>query len=137
MKLPHLLLPVFAATGLCIILGTGCDAKPSQAQVAETFQKAGGIEAVNRESVQLFQRFGTNDSRVIYGSELTNYPRLSSAGKPIFLQMSTSNSSAHIEIPIGSHWGRTFIFIFDREKPFRFQYQAECFQIASNIFLGK
>jgi len=99
-------------------------------------QKAGGVEVVSQESAQLFQRFGTNDSRVIYGLELTNYPRLSSVGRPLFLQMSTSNSSSHIEIPIGSHWGRTFIFIFDPNRPFRFQYQAECFEIASNIFLG-
>jgi hypothetical protein len=137
MKLPHFLLPVFAATALCITLGTGCGAKPSQAQVIDMFQKAGGIEVVNRESAQLFQRFGTNDSRVIYGSELTNYPKLSSIGKTLFLQMSTSDSSARIEIPIGSHWGRTFIIIFDPDKPFRFQYQAEFFQVSSNIFLGK
>jgi hypothetical protein len=136
MQFQHFLFPAFAATFLCITLGTGCGAKPNQVQVVEMFQKAGGIDAVNQESAQLLQQFGTNDSRVIYGSELTNYPRLSAVGKPIFLQTSTSDSSAHIEIPIGSHWGRTFIFIFDPYKPFRFQYRARCSAIASNILLG-
>jgi hypothetical protein len=137
MKSPYLLLPLFVAARLWVMLGTGCGLKPTKAQVVGMFEKAGGINSINQESVRIFQQFGTNESRVIYGSELTNYPGLSSVGKPLFLRMTTLDSSAHIEIPIGSHWNRTFIFIFDPGRPFQFRYQTECFQIASNIFVGR
>jgi hypothetical protein len=83
---------------LVVMLALAAGCKPDKADVDDMFRRAGGVEVVNQEAERLFQRFGTNDSRVIQGLKLTNYPKLSSIGRPLFLQMSTSNTSSHIDL---------------------------------------
>jgi len=106
------------------------------AQAKKMFEKAGGLEKVNQEAKVIFDLFGTNESTVIYGQSLTNFPAISSLGSPIFLQ-TNSGWSTHIEIPFGNHRQRSFIFIFNPANPVKFPYASRCIEVATNIFVGK
>jgi hypothetical protein len=125
-----------------ICLGLFCElgcvrSEMTNAQAVEMFDKAGGVDKVNQEAKIIFDRFGTNESKVIFGSDLTNYPAISSLGKPFFLQNNFSNWSAHIEIPFGTHYQRNFIFIFNSGSTIEFPHASRCIQVATNIFVGK
>jgi hypothetical protein len=127
-----------------ICLGLFCElgclrSEKTSAQVTEMFDKAGGVAKVNQEAKILFERLGTNESKEIFGSDLTNFPVISSLGKPFFLQNKNNPPgwSAHIEIPFGTHYQRNFIFIFNSGSPIEFPYASRCIQVATNIFVGK
>jgi len=109
----------------------------TNAQVIDLFDKAGGVDKISQEVKNIFDQFSTNKSKVIFGSNLTNFPALSLLGKPLFLQNNSSNWSAHIEIPFGTHSQRDFIFIFNPGIPVEFPYASRCIQVATNIFVGK
>jgi hypothetical protein len=127
-----------AITCTGFIYYSGCGrSEMTSAQVTEMFDKAGGVDKANQEAKIIFGRFGTNESKVIFGSDLTNFPAISSLGKPLFLQNNSSNWSAHIEIPFGPHYRRNFIFIFNSGSPIKFPYSSRCIQVATNIFAGK
>ena len=136
MEKPILIGVVMICLGLFCELGC-MRSEMTNAQVTEMFDKAGGVDKVNREAKIIFDRFGTNESKVIFGSDLTNFPAISSLGKPFFLQNNFSNWSAHIEIPFGTHYQRNFIFIFNSGSPIEFPYASRCIQVATNIFVGK
>jgi hypothetical protein len=124
--------------GLGLFCELGCKrSEMTNAQVAEMFEKAGGVDKVNQEAKIIFDRFGTNESKEIFGSDLTNFPAMSSLGKPFFLQNNISNWSACIEIPFGTHYRRNFIFIFNSGSSIEFPYASRCLQVATNIFVGK
>ena len=129
--------------GVAIIcLGLFCElgcmrSEMTHAQIAEMFDKAGGVDKVNQEAKIIFDRFGTNESKEVFGSDLTNFPAMSSLGKPFFLQNNISNWSACIEIPFGTHYRRNFIFIFNSDSSIEFPYASRCLRVATNIFVGK
>jgi hypothetical protein len=133
-----ILKPISIIVCLNILCGFGCGrSEMTKTQVAGMFDKVGGVDKVNQEAKIIFDRFGTNESKVIFGADLTNFPAISSLGKPIFLQNNFSNWSAHVEIPFGTHYQRNFIFIFNSGSPIEFPYASNCIQFATNIFVGK
>jgi hypothetical protein len=136
MEKPILIRIVIIWLGLFCELGC-LRSEMTNAQAVKMFDKAGGVDKVNQEAKIIFDRFGTNESKVIFGSDLTNFPAISSLGKPFFLQSNFSNWSAHIEIPFGTHYQRNFIFIFNSVSPIEFPYASRCIQVATNIFVGK
>jgi hypothetical protein len=111
----------------------------TESQIEAMFDRAGGVAKVNQEAKIIFERLGTNESREIFGSDLTNFPVISSLGKPFFLQNKNNppDWSAHIEIPFGTHYQRNFIFIFNSGSSIEFPYASNCIQVATNIFVGK
>ena len=117
---------------------SGCSlSEMTQDQALEMFTKVGGIQKINQEAKIIFDLLGTNESKVLYGSVLTNYPALSALGKPLFIQAGTNGYSSRIEIPFGSHYRRNFIFIFDPNGPVEFPYASKCIQVATNCFVSK
>ena len=116
----------------------GCSpSQTTQNQALEMFEKVGGLQRVNQEARAIFDQFGTNESKELFGPVLTNYPALSALGKPLFIQSGTRGYSGRIEIPFGSHYQRRFIFIFNPNIPVEFPYVANCIQVATNCFVGK
>jgi len=103
------------------------------------FDEAGGVDKVNQEAKILFERFGTNETMEIYGPSLTNFPALSTLGRPLFLknQNKPPGWSTHIDIPFGSQSQRNFIFIFDPRTAIEFPYASRCVELRTNIFVGK
>jgi len=125
---------------LVFLCGLGCGrSEATKAQAMEMFDKAGGVDKVNQEAKILFERLGTNESKEIFGSDLTSFPVISSLGKPFFLQNKNNPPgwSAHIEILFGSHYQRNFIFIFDPSGTIEFPYASNCIAVTTNIFVGK
>jgi hypothetical protein len=123
-----------------VICNLGCGrSEMTSAQVTEMFDKAGGVDKVNQEAKIIFDRFGTNESKNIYGSELTNFPAISSLGETVFFQNKNNPPgwSAHIGIPFGTHYQRNFIFIFNSDSSVEFPSASRCIQVATNIFVGK
>jgi hypothetical protein len=128
---------LFALISLCFVMA-GCGIREmTQSQASDMITKAGGVQNVNQEATRIFDRFGTNESTILFGSELTNYPTLSALGKPLFIQAETNGFSSHIAIPFGSHYQRNFVIIFNPGSPVKFSYLSEFNQVATNIFVGK
>lgn len=124
---------------ICICLGMlGCSPSVmTQSQALDMFNKVGGTEQANREARIIFDQFNGKESKEIFGNELTNFPTLSALGKPLFIQAGSNGYSSRIEIPIGSHYGRKFVFIFNPNEQIDFPYASRCIQVTSNIFVGK
>jgi hypothetical protein len=72
----------------------------------------------------------------LYGTNLNDFPVLSGLGKPLFFNMGSGEYSSRITIPIGGHYNRRFIFLFDPDSPVDFPYSSRCIQVASNIYVG-
>jgi len=105
-------------------------------QAMAMFDKVGGISNVNTEVKIVFNRFGTRESMELYGTNLNDFPILSGLGKPLFFNTGSVGYSARISIPIGGHYNRRFIFLFDPDYPVEFPYSSSCIQVASNIYVG-
>ncbi|MGA2028722.1 MAG: hypothetical protein ABSG87_01425 [Verrucomicrobiota bacterium] len=128
---------ISSAICMGIVCGLGCGrSEMTKAQVSEMFDKAGGADKINQEAKIIFNHYGTNISTVIYGQQLTNFPAISSLSSSVFLQ-TNSGWSTCIEIPIGSHYQKSFIFIFDPDDAIEFPYASSCIAVTTNIFVGK
>jgi hypothetical protein len=123
---------------------------PEKAQ--KLFERAGGIDEVNREAKALFDKLGTNDWTFLYPEDLTKSPAI------FFLYSNLKNYSGreysgtrvaiwpehgrHLEIRFGNHWVGKEIFVFDQSSTNAFYspsnwYQIPWFQFSSNIFVSK
>jgi len=103
---------------MMICLGLFCElgcmrSEMTNAQVAEMFDKAGGVDKVNEEAKIIFERLGTNESKEIFGSDLTNFPVISSLGKPFFLQNKNNP-------PAGQHTLKYLSALITKEISFSF-----------------
>src|SRR5689334_5768518 len=102
---PHMKMPTsiwVAIICLGFVSQFGCGrSEITHSRAAEMFDKAGVVDKVNQEAKTIFDRFGTNESKNVYGSELTNFPAISSLGETVFFQNKNNPPgwSAHIEIP--------------------------------------
>jgi hypothetical protein len=119
----------------------------TNAQVTEMFDKAGGVDKVNREAKIIFDRFGTNNPDFLSESDLKDFPAISALGNSVgtFLQPTvvTFHQSIkidfppHIRVRRGLHSNTMLIFIFEPNKVTELKDASSFVQVTSNIFVTK
>ena len=111
----------------------------------EMFDKAGGVDKVNQEAKVAFERFGTEKTKSLSGSDSKDFPAISTLGSSVVLYGANPSMASEITIRFGTHRNTKFIHIFpldfDASKAPKSSNvlavldDAKHFQIASNIFV--
>jgi len=112
----------------------------TESQIAALFKKAGGVDKVNQEAKDVFNRFGTSKITLLSGSNLDSLHAISALGNSVVLYPESIDAGKfppHIEVRFGSHFNTKFIFIFETNNVIQFQNDSKLFQVASNIYVGK
>ena len=96
-------------------------------QVMARFEKAGGVDKINKEAEVIFRVFGTNDLFILqdYGiphlndyheiknhTEITNFPAIFALGDMVMVQGGASNAAPEIRVRYGKHNQAKTIHIF-------------------------
>jgi len=124
---------------LGIALGPGCSRREVTAtEVAEMFERVGGVEKVSKEARAIFDRFGTNEFRFIYDQDLREFPAIAALGNSVGIYPKASGVPANIRIRFGPHANTKFIFIYDPNESSGVKQQAAAgfIEVTNNIFVS-
>ncbi len=127
---------------------------PEKAQ--KLFERAGGVNEINREASALLNQWGGDNFKILYESELTKSPAIYSlytncetySGEPysgtsvaVWYDFPNDNTDGKhvwfIKIEFGNHELHKRFYIFNPNQPVTFNMPSNWFQVTSNIFASK
>ena len=124
---------------------------PEKAQ--KFFERAGGVNEINREASALLNQWGRNNSTFLDESELAKSPAMYSlytncetysgssyTGTSVAVWSDYPNGDPdnglvrYIDIKFGNHWSLKHFYIFNPNQTVKFNMPSNWFQVSPNIF---